>query len=166
MFFIVLFYFYLSFLFHIFILSFFSRDFYSLHSHLRSIHRNAFLFFSHHPIHHHLSSILFAKPPLLFFTFIYLLSSFSMSPFLCFRFLPPPLSFRHRSSIDLFSSPTFTLFSHFRRSILIVHHPSLPPFVLSLSCFYPPSLPHPLLPVIVRHTMYSSQHPSPIPSLR
>ena len=118
------------------------------------------------PFIHHLSSIPFTKPPLLFFPFIYLLSSISLSRFLSFRFLPPPLSFRHRSSIDLFSSPTFTLFSHFRRSILIVHHPSLPPFVLSLSCFYPPSLPQPLVPVIVRHTMYSSQHPSPVPSLR
>ena len=118
------------------------------------------------PFIHHLSSILFTKPPLLFFRFIYLLSSISLSRFLSFLFLPSPLSIRHRSSIDLFSSPTFTLFSHFRRSILLVHHPSLPSFVLSLSCFYPPSLPHPLLPVIVRHTMYSSQHPSPIPSLR
>ena len=143
MFFIVLFYFYLSFLFHIFILSFFSRDFYSLHSHLRSINRNAFRFFSHHPIHHHLSSILFAKPPLLFFYF-------HLSVIINFT-----LSF---SFFSLFASSSSYSSSIFYRSILLDR---FYPF-LSFSSIYPirpPSLPA-TIPFIVIMFLASLSPPS------
>ena len=92
-------------------------------------------FLSHHAIHP--SSLIdpIRKTSLSVSRVVYLSSSFSLSPFLSFRCSPSPHCFRHRSSIDVFSLPTFSLLSHFRRSILFTLHLSLPSFVLSFSCF-------------------------------